>query len=152
MELQPWVLVRQAGQRIGTRHAIVAPQQQVLPGAIAQGPLRLQAQAQHIAQPVAGDDPGRQPVALRIERLQHEVAEHPALTGQPPARFAPYRIERLREGVFHLALQAMHQAGVATAGAAAMGHGDAAGEQRIQQVAAGGDGKTSLADPYVRHW
>jgi hypothetical protein len=33
-----------------------------------------------------------------------------------------------------------------------MGHGDAAGEQRIQQVAAGGDGKTSLADPYVRHW
>ena len=110
------------------------------------------AQAQHIAQPVAGYDPGRQPVALRIERLQHEVAEHPALTGQPPARFAPCRIERLREGVVHLALQAMHQAGVATAGAAAMGHGDAAGEQRIQQVAAGGDGKASLADPYVRHW
>lgn len=101
---------------------------------------------------MAGYDPGRQPVALRIERLQHEVAEHPALTGQPPARFAPCRIERLREGVVHLALQAMHQAGVATAGAAAMGHGDAAGEQRIQQVAAGGDGKASLADPYVRHW
>ncbi|MNZ86609.1 hypothetical protein D3C78_1054310 [compost metagenome] len=138
VEFQPGLLARQAGQRIGPRHAAGTPQDQVLAGAIAQRALRLQAQTEDIhSRPVDSGHRRRQAVAQRVERLDGQVFDHPALAGQPPTVRAARRVQRFRPVVEHVAAAAAHQAGMATAGPAAVGHGNARAEQGVQQVGSG---------------
>ncbi|MNP25787.1 hypothetical protein D3C76_1186090 [compost metagenome] len=124
----------------------------MLSRAIAQRPPGLQAQAEDIhSRPVRLRHRRRQAVAQRIEHLDGEVLDHPALAGQPPALRTPRRIERPGQRIEHLAVAAAHQAGVATAGAAAEGHGDSRLAQGVQQVGAVGHRPLSRPGLDFRH-
>ena len=152
VEFQPRLLARQAGQRIGARHAIGGPQHQMLAGGIAQWPVRQQAQAQYRrAQPVERLHLRRQTVAGGIEQLYFKVVDHLALAGQAPAMLTALLAQRLGPLVQWLAAHAAHQAGMAAAGTAAVGHAQAGTVEGIEQIA--GDGhRPALASGFqLRH-
>ncbi|MNY21621.1 hypothetical protein D3C86_1551810 [compost metagenome] len=124
----------------------------MLAGPVTQRVLRDQPQAQHIrAEPVAGSDLRGATIAQRIEHLDLQVVDDPALAGQPPALLAPLRVERPGLAIQRFSAQATHQAGMATARTAAIRHGNAALQQGIEQVAGGGNGQPLLTHPKLRH-
>lgn len=150
MKLQVRVLLGHARQGIGARH-LPCPQHQMLPGAVPQATLRLKAQAQHRrTQPIGTLHPRRQAITQRIKRLDPQISADPALTRQAPAVLALRRAQRVRLLVVDFAM-ATHQARMATAGPATVGHGHTCLIQGIQQVAAGGDRPVAFADVQFRH-
>ncbi|PAV93213.1 hypothetical protein WR25_01939 [Diploscapter pachys] len=101
VKLQRLILCRQARQRVGAGH-IAAPQHQMLASLC--------------------NHRGWQAILQRIEQRHPQVAGHRALAGQAPALVALGRTQGLGPGILGLAIEATYQAGVAAAGAAAVGH------------------------------
>ena len=150
VKLQEWVILGQARQGIGPRH-LSRPQHQMLPSPVAQASLGLQAQAQHTrAQPIDTDHLGRQPITRRIKGFDAQVPAHLALARQSPALLALRRAQGIGLRVLDLP-RATHQARMATAGTATVGHGHTRLVQGIQQVAAGRYRPMALADVQFRH-
>ncbi|MNP00545.1 hypothetical protein D3C76_923370 [compost metagenome] len=137
VKLQKTVFFRQAGQ--GIRPCDVArPQHQMLPGAVAQRALWRQAQAQNAtAQPIGRSDLGRTAVLLRVEGVHLQIFNHLALAGQAPALLTLLYAQCVGAAVAGQSLHALHQAGMTTAGAAAVGYRHAVLIQGIKQIGAG---------------
>src|SRR3990167_5641814 len=151
MKFQPRIVARHAGQRIRSGYAVLSPELQVLAGAVAQRPLWGQAQTQHIAaEPIATVNNGGSGIAQRVEYLDAHVLDHPTLASQAPTLLTPRIVQGFRFAIKQLAAHATHQAGMTTAGAAAVGHGDAGSPQAIQQVTGGGGRQATTSRPSPR--
>ena len=94
---------------------------------------------------------GRHAIALRVEQRYLQVFDHPALAGQAPAQGMLVQRQGLGQGIQRLPGQAMHQAGMATAGAAAVRHVEPGIVQGIEQVAAGWHRPAALAHAKFGH-
>ncbi|MNV19587.1 hypothetical protein D3C71_1104590 [compost metagenome] len=151
MKLQKTVFLRQAGEGIRPRHA-ARPQHQVLPGAITQRSLGDYPQAQHRgSQPIDRRDFGRMTIGLRVEGVHLQVLDHLALARQPPALFTLLCTQGIGAAVVRQAPHTLHQARMATAGAATVRHWHAVLIQCIEQIAARRHRPMALADPQLRH-
>ena len=98
---------------------------------------------------VAADEllDGLRRIAQRVEYLDAYVLDHPTLASQAPTLLTPRIVQGFRFAIEQLAGHATHQAGMTTAGAAAVGHGDAGSQQAVQQVTGGGDIKAAISGP-----
>ncbi|MNN21391.1 hypothetical protein D3C81_1347100 [compost metagenome] len=150
MKLQEVVFARQACQGIGPGHRTV-PQHHMLTGLITQCPLRSQAQAQHITEPVQCTDLCRHAVLQGVEHRYAQVVNHPALACQPPALCVFFQRQGLGPCIGGLPVQAMHQAGVTATCTAAVRHIQPRVVQGIEQIAAGGHRPAALAHTEFRH-
>ncbi|MNS73065.1 hypothetical protein D3C72_1064940 [compost metagenome] len=109
----------------------------MLPGAVAQRPLRGQTQAQDaVAEPVQRFDHCRATIGDRVEGVHLQIFDDLTLTRQAPALLTLFGAQGVRPIVGGQALHALHQTGMATAGAAAVRHGDAILIEGIEQIAA----------------
>src|SRR3989338_11315275 len=132
MKLQPRIIARHASQGIWPGNAALCPELQVLAGAVTQRPLWGQAQTQHIAaEPVATVNNGWSRITQRVEYLDAHVLDHPTLASQAPTLLTPRIVQGFRFAIEQLAAHATHQAGMTTAGAAAVGHGNAGSQQAV---------------------
>ena len=112
----------------------------MLAGAITQRALRHQAQAQHPrAWPVERRNLGRQAVAQRVEGFHLQIPDHLALARQAPALLTLCPVKGLGLEIEGLATHTMHQAGMATARPATVGHRYTGLIKGVEQVAAIGN-------------
>ncbi|MNY18870.1 hypothetical protein D3C86_1522780 [compost metagenome] len=109
----------------------------MLAGAVTQWSLRGQAHAQHAgAQPVDRRDLGRATILLRVEGVDLQILDHLTLARQAPALLTLLRAQGIGAAIARQSLHALHQAGMATAGATAIRHRHAVLIQGIEQIAA----------------
>lgn len=152
MKLQPGIVAGKAGQRIRPSDAGTGPQQQVLTCTIAQRPLRQQTQAQHAAaQPLGALHLSGQSVAAGIEDFYTEILLDTALTGQAPAGRMLLGPQQVGLQIARCSVDTAHQAGVAAAGAATVGYGQAGSDQGIEQVGSGRDRPALAGAMQLRH-
>jgi len=123
----------------------------MLPSLIAQQSPRRQPHTQHLTQPLQRDDPRRYPILLRVEHCNLQVFDHSALARQAPAQGVLVQRQSLRQRVDRLPAQALHQARMATAGTATVGHVVPSLVQGIEQIAAGRHRPAPLAHGDIRH-
>ncbi|MNH26828.1 hypothetical protein D3C79_869070 [compost metagenome] len=150
MKLQAVILTRQARQGVRPRYR-ATPQHHMLTGLVTQRALRPQAQAQHIAKPVQFTRLRGDTFLQGVEQRHAQVIHHPTLAGQAPSLCVFLQRQCLGQGIRRLPVQAMHQAGMATARTAAVGHIQARLVQGIEQVTAGGHRPAALAHTEFRH-